>query len=413
LTHSRSGPDAIEDRRQIEHLAPLGLAFLLPYIDYRGILLLALIGFIYALYVSPFLVRVTMRREEARRGFAPPKLYYVLAVLTVLLLYLDRIYLAAGVWAILAVGDALSSLVGRRVRRWRLPYNPHKSWPGVASFWLGAAPAAWLLMIWNLPANADYSFGVLFAYAGLAALYCALIETVPSPIDDNVLIVWIGWIVLHVLFSPQGWRLHLSGREGWLLPAAGLFLLLVMAYAWLKGKHQAAPPALAALAFLVFGWVGLLLLTVPAMAWIASGKQYLKTEIHRLTWALVVPAAVLSLALLVDDPPLLYGFVAALGFSVVFLALHSFAVAGSPWRRGGLALSGLGLFLLLGYGLGLERAGLVVVFLSIAAGGSFTSLLRWREIVSEPLPEGPLVLHGALFAAFSAGLVIHLLSARL
>jgi dolichol kinase len=402
-----STSDAIEDRRQIEHLVPLGLAFLLPFIDYRGILVLAAIGLIYALYLSPFWVKATMRPEESKRGFAPPKLYYVLAVLAVLLLNLDNIYVAAGAWAILAVGDALSSLVGRRLRRWEVPYNPRKTWPGAAAFWAGSTPAAWLLLLWTLPAGTEHSYGMLLACAAVASFYCALLETLPSPVDDNILIMWVGWIVLHILFFAQDWRPAFPGLEGWPLSLAGLLLLSAVGCAWFKGRHLAAIPALAVLSLLVFGWVGLTILLVPGVFWLVSGKHVGAVGgLDRLAWALAVPASILSLSLLVEHGLLAFGFYGGAGFSVFRIALASPAGVGSSWQRRGLAVAAAGLFLsLTAYRVAWEGDVLAILAWSIGAGMVFEGMLRWRRIVSRPIDEGPLLLHGALFAAFAAGVL--------
>jgi dolichol kinase len=402
LTRLGGSTDAIEDRRQIEHLVPLGLAFLLPYIDYRGILLLAAIGLLYVLYLSPFWVKVTMRPEESRRGFAPPKLYYVLAVLAVLLLNLDHIYVAAGAWAVLAVGDAFSSLVGRRVRHLRVVYNPRKTWPGAAVFWLCATPAAWLLLIWTLPPDSGRSPLLLLAYAALAAFYCALVETIPSPIDDNVLIVWVGWITLHILFFAQDWRL--GGLTG-LVALTGWILLLAAVFAWQKGKHTAALPAVTAVAVLALGWPGLSILLVPTVAWVTHGSR-VKVAPDRLTWALAVPTALSSLALLVVDPRLTIGLFAAVGFSVLRWGLDFDVLPGPSWKRVGLASASLGLVLVLVFFVGkMGIGGLAIVLVGVIAGAIFEKILSWRAIVPTPLAEGPLLLHGSLFAAFAAGVL--------
>ena len=74
--------------------------------------------------------------------------------------------------AILGIGDAASTLAGRRSRR-KLPYNARKTYGGTLSFFLASAPVA-------------------FLFAGPIALpvaaAAALAESLESRIDDNLII---------------------------------------------------------------------------------------------------------------------------------------------------------------------------------------------------------------------------------
>jgi farnesol kinase len=194
--------EQVEDRRQIEHVVPFGFVFLFPYLSFVGILLLGLIGLVYALYVSPRLVRVTTRVEERQR-VSRPKLNYTLASLGTLLLFHNRIYIAAGAFALLAVGDAISNLVGRKFGGPRVPYNPAKTIGGSVAFWASGTVAAWVALLWNTPPGA-YSPSVLLAFSLLASAVCALVESLPQMIDDNITIVFTGSAILYLLFSLPG-----------------------------------------------------------------------------------------------------------------------------------------------------------------------------------------------------------------
>jgi dolichol kinase len=196
--------EQIEDRRQIEHLVPFGLVFLFPYLNFSGILILGGAGLAYVLYVSPRLVRVTTRREERRR-VSRPKLNYAMASLAALLVFHDRIHIAAGAFALLAVGDAISNLVGRKVGGPRLPFNPRKTLGGSLAFWALGGLAAWVALLWNVPAGA-YSPAALLAFSFIASAGGALIESLPQAIDDNISIIVTGSVLLYLLFSVPGWR---------------------------------------------------------------------------------------------------------------------------------------------------------------------------------------------------------------
>ena len=201
----------LEDRRQLEHLLPIGFAFLLPYISYSTALFLAGLAVIYGLYVSPRLLKITTRDDEKEAGYSPGKLIYGASVFILLLIFHDRIYLVAGVWAILAAGDSLSNIVGRRWGAGKLPYNPAKSFVGVLTFWVSGTLAAWCLISWNLPPDSEYQTGQILLYAAVASLLSALAESLPSTLDDNLIIAWIASLSLVLLFSIESSRPELSG----------------------------------------------------------------------------------------------------------------------------------------------------------------------------------------------------------
>ncbi len=190
-----------EDWRQLEHLTPLGFAFLLPYLPYWAVVTMACLALGHALVVSPRLIRVTTRDDETARGFSPGKIYYALAVLVLVLVFHDRLYIAACVWAILAAGDSFSNLIGRRLGGPTLPYNHRKTLAGSFSFWLFGALSGWILAVWNAPPDLPWDQTDLFFFAATAALLCALAESLPAVIDDNLAISWVGALTLWTLFS--------------------------------------------------------------------------------------------------------------------------------------------------------------------------------------------------------------------
>ncbi len=207
-----------EDWRQLEHLVPIGFAFLLPYINLATTLFICVLAVFHAVYFSPRWIRITTRDREQRVGVSVGKVLYAVCVSALILVFLDRIYIAAGVWAILAVGDSLSNVVGRRFGRQKLPYNSSKSYIGLLTFWIAGALAAWILILWNLPRGSEFSPGRILAFSALAALLCAIVESLPPVIDDNLAIAWVGGAVFAALFAIQSplptpamdWKLALS-----------------------------------------------------------------------------------------------------------------------------------------------------------------------------------------------------------
>lgn len=201
-----SRPDHVEDLRQLEHLLPIGFAFLLPFIGFSTILVLAIFAFFYALFISPRLFPSTTRADERLKGFSPGKLSYAAAVLALILIFHDALHIAAATWGILAAGDSVSNVIGRRFGHHELPYNEEKTIIGLLSFGITGTLAAWTLLIWNLE-GAPFSLPNLLLFAAIAAFLCAFFESLPSPIDDNIAICWVGGTVFALLFTLESYLL--------------------------------------------------------------------------------------------------------------------------------------------------------------------------------------------------------------
>ncbi len=92
---------------------------------------------------------------------------YPMAVLLLALLFPVRI--AAGAWAILALGDAMAALVGRTWGSAKLPWNRDKSWQGLVAF-VVFGTAAGAISYGFVEARSDRTFGAFGeVYAALGS----------------------------------------------------------------------------------------------------------------------------------------------------------------------------------------------------------------------------------------------------
>lgn len=240
----------LEDRRQIEHIAPLTFAFLLPFLDFRIVLGLGGLAIVYALYLSPRFLSST-RDSERLSGFSPGKFYYAVGVLCLLLLFRDRLYIAAGIWGILAIGDAASNLVGRRWGHRRLPYNPLKSVAGSVVFWITGTLACWGVTAWNLQGVGRLP--ALLLLSALMALLCAIAEGLPAVVDDNLAIVWVGGAAAFPLFGIDvQWP---STRSSWIEAAAvtAAVALLARLLGWMSLRGTVVAGCFGILVYLGLG----------------------------------------------------------------------------------------------------------------------------------------------------------------
>jgi dolichol kinase len=182
-----------EDERQIFHLA-LGIS-LLAMVQLIGVELSAYVAGV-SLIIGLVLVHIKLsyvhlgklewlierlERPGVVAGYGA--MTFTAAVLCILTLLSSQQQILASL-AILGIGDAASTIAGRRSRQ-KLPYNAKKTVGGTLAFFLSSAPFA--MYFAGLPAL-------------LVAAAAALAESAESKIDDNLIIA----VACVVLFRLAG-----------------------------------------------------------------------------------------------------------------------------------------------------------------------------------------------------------------
>ena len=177
-----------ESKRQIEHMLPVGFAFLLRYLTLTQAVLCCVAALAYGLFISPRINRSGIREDEAARGFSIGKVYYALVVLALILIFRNRMHIAAGAWAVLSLGDAASNLAGRAWGRKKLPWSRDKTWIGLAAFVLPSWAGSLVLVYWTAGGLnvALPEAWIVVAGCGLAAAAGAVVESLSLPVDDNL-----------------------------------------------------------------------------------------------------------------------------------------------------------------------------------------------------------------------------------
>jgi uncharacterized protein (TIGR00297 family) len=201
--------------------------------------------------------------------------------------------LAAGIWALLAVGDGMAALSGLALRGPSLPWNPKKTWSGLAAFVLfGTAASAWVIR-WVQRAGtltiagsftseglltlgegdasgrigdafllgAPESMSFLIIGCLVAATAAALAESMDTKADDNILVPVVGGGVLWLatLVDPLA---SLAGANGWLVGLAITVPITGVAYSVRAVDRWGAVVGvlLATVLYAYAGWPGLLML---------------------------------------------------------------------------------------------------------------------------------------------------------
>lgn len=199
------GLDGREIRRKAVHMGSGSIAFAMRFLGPWGSLAGALAAVVFNAAILPRLGgRALLREGEVEHGRSIGILLYPVTVLTLVLVFWNRLEIAAAVWGILAFGDGMASIVGMAIGRAKLPWNPSKSWAGSLAFWFFGTASAATLLLWTAPGR--YETGFAIAIAAAATLFAALLESLPQGLDDNLGVPLVTGIVL--------WGLSLTGG-GW------------------------------------------------------------------------------------------------------------------------------------------------------------------------------------------------------
>ncbi len=187
--------------RKLYHLAAGGMAFLLRFMTWRQAVVLASVSILLNVLVVPYMGgrRWFWRSKEREKGYSQGILLYTISVLVLVLVFRDALWMAATIWGVLAFGDGMSGIVGQAIGGPKLPWNERKSWAGSAAFVLFGGTGAAALILWTVPASMNMSVGQALLMGIPLALVCALVESVPSRVDDNVTIPLAGGLVLPFL----------------------------------------------------------------------------------------------------------------------------------------------------------------------------------------------------------------------
>ena len=237
--------------RRAVHVGTGGFALLLPWLDWRQAALLAIFAFLFNWQLLPRLGgRGMWRVADVSRGYPVGILVYPLAVLAMILVFHDRLWLAAAGWGILAVGDGMASLVGQAFAGPRLAWNPRKGWLGFAAFVACGAVAAAFLLAWTarLPlAPAAEHWPRTLGVALALALVCAVVESLPTTLDDNATVPLAVVLALPLLVAAEPGLLAADPHVG-RRAALGLLLNSAIAVAAFFARSIDLPGALAAVA---------------------------------------------------------------------------------------------------------------------------------------------------------------------
>ena len=252
--------------RKLVHVGCGGFAFLLRDLSGPQAVALAASAFVFNWQVLPRIGgRGLWREADQTRGYPLGILLYPLAVLFLILFFWNAPWMAAALWGILAFGDGMASVVGVAVKGKHLPWNPRKGVAGSLAFVLFGTVGAAVLIAWTsrLPLDPQAwhvprTLGVAFALA----VICAIVESLPTTLDDNLTVPVVGALALPLLAQADWHQLAADpGTSSRLL--AGLLVNAAIAGLAAAARSIDLPGALSAV---VIGTVITTSLGLPALA---------------------------------------------------------------------------------------------------------------------------------------------------
>jgi uncharacterized protein (TIGR00297 family) len=224
--------------RKATHMGVGLIAFSLRFLGPLWSAVIALCALGFNLYLLPRIGgRHLWRPAELEAGGSLGIVLYPLAVLLLILVFWNRLEVAAAAWGILAFGDGMASVAGMTLGRAKLPWNPRKSWVGSLAYVVCGALAAAMLLVWTAPVQGrSYSLAFALAAGFATALLAAALESLPQGLDDNLGVPLVSGLFLLGLVLTQGhWGAFLADPG---LPAR--LLLAVLVNAALAGAAYAA-----------------------------------------------------------------------------------------------------------------------------------------------------------------------------
>jgi len=192
--------------RKVVHMGVGTIAFSLRYLGPFWAAILAACALGFNLFLLPRIGgRKLWRQHEVDSGASIGIILYPLAVLLLILVFYQRLEVAAAAWGILAFGDGMASVVGMSIGRQKLPWNPRKSWMGSLAYVLFGTLAAAVLLVWTAPAQERaYEWGFALAVCLATALLAAALESLPQGLDDNLGVPLVSGLFLLGLVLTQG-----------------------------------------------------------------------------------------------------------------------------------------------------------------------------------------------------------------
>ena len=186
-----------DDIRQFFHMAIIFVAILFKFFGkWEAILLFLLASSISSLFVMYPTISKKIHRshEKTPDERLLPVFTYTFSI--VLLIYFLPLYIAVPAWCALAIGDAASTVFGRRYGKKKLKWNFKKSYVGTSAFFIFTFIGMSFFTWWFRP---DFAITNIILFSLIGSFAGAIIESLPIRLEDNMTIPLGTAAILYIL----------------------------------------------------------------------------------------------------------------------------------------------------------------------------------------------------------------------
>lgn len=274
-----------EDTRQSVHIAMGAFALVLPYVLWWIAVLLASLAVAFNVFALQKLLGLQLFRPGERlRRMTSGFVLYPLVVVGLLFAFGNRLDIVAAAWGILAAGDGMATIIGRRYPIQPIAWNHAKSLGGSLALALFGSAAGVLLAWWcrDTVIPPAYSWFPIVAPV-LAAIAAAAVETIPISLDDNVSVTATAGAVLWAISLVSADLLDAAlPALLWMVPLA-VFINAVVAAAGYRARTVTVSGAvcgglLGTVVLVCAGWQGWTLLLVTFAAAVVASRLGLQRK---------------------------------------------------------------------------------------------------------------------------------------
>ncbi len=140
------------------------------------------------------LVGKQVSRHE--RGWDAGMVIYPFAVMLLIVVFRERLSIAAIAWVILAFGDGFATIAGKAIRGPKIPWNRDKSWSGFVAFLFAGAFGGVAIGLWMKHPGPAWEILI-------AVLCAAIVESLPLRVDDNLTVpAAAATALLYFIYTP-------------------------------------------------------------------------------------------------------------------------------------------------------------------------------------------------------------------